>query len=446
MSRPGARALEASFPDAEFVLLSTCNRVEVYAAAEPAPPRVRELSSFLARFHGMPAESVTGHLVVHREEAAIGHLFRVAAGLESLVPGEDQILGQVREAYTAATGRGVIGPILHTAFQRALRPPSGPATRRGWAAASSRSRASPSTSPATSSTTSTIRPSWSSAPARWRNWPSSTCVPCAGAILVANRDPARRAVADGGDDRVIGFDASTDALTEADIVISTTAAAEPIMTLDRFTGIQRARRNRPLLIVDIAVPRDFDPRIGELEQVMLYDLDDLRGQVERNLADRRERLEKARSIIEREAAACFAALRHRRAAGALLRQLGDRTEAAVRRELDRLFLARPDLTDTQREAIAQAMSRFLNQILHHPRSALRRRRRRGLRRSPPPARRRPPRLRPGRRPARQPGRPAQARRPSPGGITRLMIACHIPNSRGLMTCWPPRSHWLVAAA
>jgi glutamyl-tRNA reductase len=193
-----------------------------------------------------------------------------------------------------------------------------------------------------------------------------------GAILVANRDPGRaRAVADGGEARVLGFDALDEALTEADVVISATAAAEPIMTLDRFAGIQRARRNRPILIVDIAVPRDFDPRIGELAQVMLYDLDNLRGQVERNLADRRERLEKARAMVEREAAACFASLRHRRDAGVLLRQLADRTEAAVRRELDRLFLARPDLTDTQRAAIAQAMSRFLNQFLHHPRSALR---------------------------------------------------------------------------
>src|SRR5260370_21159449 len=117
----GLGALKANFPETEFVLLSTCNRVEVYAAAESAPPEVDELSSFLARFHGMPAESVAGHLVVHREEAAIGHLFRVAGGLESLVPGEDQILGQVRDAYKAATGRGVIGPILDTAFQRALR-------------------------------------------------------------------------------------------------------------------------------------------------------------------------------------------------------------------------------------------------------------------------------------------------------------------------------------
>ena len=90
------------------------------------------------------------------------------------------------------------------------------------------------------------------------------------------------------------------------------------MTLDRFTGIQRARRNRPLLIVDIAVPHDFDPLIGELEQVMLYDIGDLRVEVERNLSDRRERLEKARSLVEHEAAACFAALRYRRDAGLLV--------------------------------------------------------------------------------------------------------------------------------
>jgi glutamyl-tRNA reductase len=99
-------------------------------------------------------------------------------------------------------------------------------------------------------------------------------------------------------------------------------------------------------------------------------LDDLRAQDERALADRREQLNRARAILEREEAACGAALGNRQAAGALLRQLADRTEATVRRELDRLFRAQPDLTDDQRLAIAQAMSRFLNQLLHHPRSAL----------------------------------------------------------------------------
>ena len=369
----GLAALKASFPDTEFVLLSTCNRVEIYAAAASAPPEVNDLSSFLAGFHGMPAEELAGHLVVHREEAAIGHLFRVAAGLESLVPGEDQILGQVREAYKAATGRGVIGPILHAAFQRALRAARRARTETGLGRG----------------TLSVASIAVDLARDVFDRFDDKTVLVIGagkmgelalqhlralrpGAILVANRDVVRaRTVADGGVGRIIAFDALDDAVIEADIVISATAAPEPIMTLDRFTAIQRARRHRPLLIVDLAVPRDFDPRIGELEQVMLYDVGGLRAQVERHRADRRQQLERAQAIVEREAAACFAALRHHRDAGALLRQLADRTEAAVRRELDRLFAARPDLTDPQRAAIAHAMSRFRNQLLHHPRSALR---------------------------------------------------------------------------
>jgi glutamyl-tRNA reductase len=232
----GLRALKSSFPGAEIVLLSTCNRVEVYMAAAPKPPRLGELVSFLARFHRMPVESVAEHSFVHNEEAAIGHLFRVTGGLESLVPGEDQIVGQVRDAYTAAEGVGVIGPIFHTAFQRALR-------------AAERAR--------------------------------------------------------------------------------------------EETGLGRGK-----------------PSIAVAE-------------FERTLADRREQLDRARAIVEREAAACWAALKHRQAAGALLNQLADRTEATVRRELDRLFRAQPGLADTERLAITQAMYRFLNQLLHHPRSALR---------------------------------------------------------------------------
>jgi glutamyl-tRNA reductase len=369
----GLDALKASFPDNEFVLLSTCNRVEVYAASESGLLDVDELSSFLARFHGLPEESAAGHLVLQRDEAAIGHLFRVAAGLESLVPGEDQILGQVRDAYKSATGRGVTGPILHLVFQRALRAAKRARDETGLG----RGKLS-----VASIAVDVARDVFD-------RFDDKTVLVIGagkmgelalqhlralrpGAILVANRDLARaRTVADCGDGHVIAFDALDGALARADIVISTTAAAEPIMTLDRFNGIQRARRNRPLLIIDIAVPRDFDPRIGELEQVMLYDLGDLRSQVERNLSDRLERLKTARLIVDREADACFAALRYRRDAGALLRQLATRTEAAVCRELDRLFLARPDLTDAQRNAIAHAMSHLPNHLFHHPRSALR---------------------------------------------------------------------------
>src|SRR4051812_42877121 len=111
--RRGLDALKGDAPDAEFVLLSTCNRVEVYAAAEAGPPDAGAVAGSLARFHDMPRATLDGHLVARRDEAAVGHLFRVAAGLESLVPGEGQVLGQVKDAYRLASECGAVGPILH---------------------------------------------------------------------------------------------------------------------------------------------------------------------------------------------------------------------------------------------------------------------------------------------------------------------------------------------
>ena len=109
--REGLDALKDSAPDAEFVLLSTCNRVELYAAAETEPPDGEALAGFLARFHDVPVATLDGHLVARRDEAAVAHLFRVAAGLESLVPGEGQVLGQVRDAYKLAAECKAVGRV-----------------------------------------------------------------------------------------------------------------------------------------------------------------------------------------------------------------------------------------------------------------------------------------------------------------------------------------------
>src|SRR5262249_54985494 len=134
---------------------------------------------------------------------------------------------------------------------------------------------------------------------------------------------------------------------------------------------QRARRNRLALILDIAVPRDFDPAIGDLEQVLLYNVDDLQAQADRNRNERARCVASAEEIVERETAACLAALRHQHHAGALLRQLGDYADDLRLRELEKLYASRPNLDPADREAIAHMAQRLQNQFLHHPRAALR---------------------------------------------------------------------------
>jgi glutamyl-tRNA reductase len=193
-----------------------------------------------------------------------------------------------------------------------------------------------------------------------------------GEILITNRDPDRAvAVAARWNGRAVPFERLGQALIDADLIISTTAATEPIVTLEQYVRVQRARRNRLSLILDIAIPRDFDPRIGDLDQVTLYHVDDLRAQAEQNRLERQKGIDPALVIIERETAACYAQVRHQRDAGLLLQQLGNHADQIRKRELGALFATRPDLTEADREAIVHMALRLQNQFLHHPRAAVR---------------------------------------------------------------------------
>jgi glutamyl-tRNA reductase len=193
-----------------------------------------------------------------------------------------------------------------------------------------------------------------------------------GEILITNRDPERAlAAAERWNGQAVPFQQLGQALIQADLIISTTAAPEPLVTLDQYIRVQRARRNRLSLILDIAIPRDFDPRISELDQVMLYHVDDLQTQVEQNRLQRQKGIDPALVIIERETTACYAQLRRQHDAGLLLQQLGNHTDQIRQRELGSLFTTRPNLTEADREAIAHMAMRLQNQFLHHPRAAVR---------------------------------------------------------------------------
>ncbi len=370
----GLDALRGSFPKSEFVVLSTCNRVEVYAGGPvEAAPDVETLSEFLADFHRLRRDAFAGHLVGYQDEAVVGHLFRVAASLESLVLGEGQILGQVREAYRSAVARKAAGPIFHSVFQNALRVGKLVREKTGM----------------NQGKLSVASVAVDLAREVFDTFHDKTVLVIGagkmgdltlqhlkdlkpGRILVVNRNPERaQEVAERWSGEAVPFERLNQALIEADVVVSTTAAAEPIVEYDQYARIQRARRNRLALILDIAIPRDFDPRIGDLDQVTLYHVDDLRAQAEHNLSQRRKGVEPALRIIERETTACYTALRGQEDAGAILRQLGDQADQVRSRELDFLFQNLPDLSEADRAAIAHMASRLQNQFLHHPRAAVR---------------------------------------------------------------------------
>jgi glutamyl-tRNA reductase len=370
----GLDFLVRAFPHNEFVILSTCNRVEIYVAGSPEQiPETDALADLLVKFHGVKSEVFSGHLVSYHDEGVIGHLFRVTASLESLVLGEGQILGQVRDAYLAAAACKTIGPTFHTVFQTALR--VGKLVRQRTGMDQGR--------------LSVASVAVDLAKEVFDSFAAKTVLVIGvgkmgeltlqhlkglkpGQILVTNRDLERaESVAARWNGQVVPFEQLGQALIRADLVISTTAASEPVVTVEQYVRVQRARRNRLALILDIAIPRDFDPRIGDLPQVMLYHIDDLRAQAEQNRLERHKSVDPALAIIERETAACFARIRHQQDAGLLLQQLGNHADQIRQRELAALFATRPDLTEADRDAVAHMAMRLQNQFLHNPRAAVR---------------------------------------------------------------------------
>jgi glutamyl-tRNA reductase len=370
----GLDFLAQAFPGSELVVLSTCNRVEIYVAGSPEHvPETSALTDMLVKLHGVKSELFSGHLVSYHDEGVVGHLFRVAASLESLVLGEGQILGQVREAYLAAVQRNTVGPVFHTVFQTALRVGKLVRERTGMDQGKL-SVASVAVDLARevfdSFADKTVLVIGAGKMGELTLQHLKGLKP--GEILITNRDPDRAvAVAARWNGRAVPFERLGQALIDADLIISTTAATEPIVTLEQYVRVQRARRNRLSLILDIAIPRDFDPRIGDLDQVTLYHVDDLRAQAEQNRLERQKGIDPALVIIERETAACYAQVRHQRDAGLLLQQLGNHADQIRKRELGALFATRPDLTEADREAIVHMALRLQNQFLHHPRAAVR---------------------------------------------------------------------------
>ncbi|NLS95089.1 MAG: glutamyl-tRNA reductase [Planctomycetaceae bacterium] len=380
-----ARAALAGWRDrffgCEIVLLSTCNRTELYAASESdSEPGAEAIIEFLAGCHGLAREEVAEHLFCLEGEDAVRHLFTVAASLDSMVVGEAQILSQVKQAYQLATEERATGPLTHAAFQAAIK-----AARRVAGETTVHHRRVSIPSVAVADFAGQIFERFED---------KSTLVIGAGEmaeetirylrdkgvrdIAVVNRSANRAAeLADRWQGRAISWEDLDAAMVEADLVISTTGADEPVIAFDRFIGIEAAREQRPLFILDLAVPRDFDPEIAGRPDVYLYSIDDLSAACERNRKARDKQLPAAEKIIEQETARFMADLHHR-AMGPIIRRLRQGWQKPKEEELQRLFNKLPDLDAHQQEEIRQAFERLVNKLLHPPLESLRDESRHGI--------------------------------------------------------------------
>ena len=369
------------FRGVEGVLLSTCNRVEIYTAAEDeAAPALEQVAAFLARFHGLdPAEIIT-HLYQHLGMEAVEHLFTVACSLDSMVLGETQILAQVKQAYQLATEHDDTGPLLHSLFQAALMV----AHRVAGETAIHRRRVSiPSVAVADFA-----RQIFE------RFDDKHTVVIGAGEmaeetlrylreegarqLTVINRHLERAdELALHWHGRAVPWQQLTEALATADLVISATGAEEPIVGRQQFERIERARHGRPMFILDLAVPRDFDPAIGERPDVYLYSIDDLQVACQRNRRQRDKELPAAKRIIHQETARFMGDWYHR-ATGPVIAQLKQGWQKPKDEELRRLLNKLPKLDDHSREEIRRSFDRLVNKLLHPPLESLRDESRHGI--------------------------------------------------------------------
>ena len=334
----------------EMAVLSTCNRAEVYVASD-ADHAVEGLFSFFAEYHGVPPDELAPHLYMHHGAGVARHLFRVAAGLDSLVVGEPQILGQVKAAYTLASNARFTGTVLnrlfHVAFAAGKRVRSETGLGEG---AVSVSYAAIALAKKIFGGLTGLRVLILGSGEMAKLTGVHLRAQQVREITLASRTRATaERIAPQIAANVIDWSGIDRALERADILVTATGASSPVLGRAEVERAMRLRRERALFIIDIAVPRDVDPDAGALDQVFLYNIDDLQGIVKENLARRTAELERADAIIDAEASRFAAWLQSREIIPTVV-ALRERFESIRRAELQRL---QPKLNGLPPEAQAQ---------------------------------------------------------------------------------------------
>ena len=320
----------------EIAVLSTCNRAEVYAAAE-SERATDELARFFAEFHRVSLDAVRPYLYVHHGADAARHLLRVAAGLDSLVVGEPQILGQVKSAFSTASEEQYVGTVLNRLFNSALAAGKRVRSETGLGeGAVSVSYAAIALAKKIFGDLSGLHVLILGTGEMGKLTGLHLKAQNVRTITLASRTRASAEhLAPQFDARVVDWAEVPAAIERADILVSATGAPAAILTRADIERAMKTRRERPLFIIDIALPRDVEPDAGTVEQVFLYNVDDLQGIVKENLARRTSELRQAEAIVEEEVARFAAWLQSREVIPTVV-ALRERFEYIRRAELGRL--------------------------------------------------------------------------------------------------------------
>jgi glutamyl-tRNA reductase len=362
------RALAALPGVAECMIVSTCNRVEILASIESSST---ELTGFLQRHFGLDEALLAPHLYEHRDQDAVRHLFRVAASLDSMVVGEPQILGQVKEAFAVARASGTVGGqldhLLQCTFAAAKKVRT--ETEIGSNSVSIASVAVELAQKIFGSLQG--RTVFLVGAGKMSELAARHLVQQgAGAILVTNRTQERaRRMAETFQGRVIPFDQLHETASQADIVISSTGAPHPIFRREHGRAFLQQRRNRPMFFIDIAVPRDVDPAMGKLEGIFVYDIDDLQQVAASHMAERSREAMDAEALIESEVERFRQRQRTINVSPAIV-ALQQQAEEMRQVELKRAQARLGSLTAEQLAAVEALTRGLVNKLLHPPMQAL----------------------------------------------------------------------------
>jgi len=355
----------------ENMILSTCNRVEIYAASREIENAILDLKHFLSRYHALSLKEFEKNLYSFVGEEAVKHIFRVASSLDSMVVGEPQILGQIKSAYNIAVESKTSGLILHRLLHRAFHVAKRVRTEtkigdRAVSVSFVAVELAKKIFETLEKKTVLLIGAGEMCELAARHLVSEGVEK----VLVTNRTYERAvALAQEFKGEAIPFDEIGQGLKKADIVISATDSPQYLIHHDQVTKVIKDRKNRPIFFIDIADPRNIEPSVGDIENVYLYNIDDLKKVADENIKDRGKEAQKAEAIVQEEVIK-FVNWYHSLEVTPTIVALRKKFEEIGKKELEKTLSLHPNLSDKEKKSLEALTSAIINKILHTPSTLL----------------------------------------------------------------------------